>query len=517
MIVKVFARGSGGGKNVADYLMGKDRKREGAMVLRGDIEQTKEIIDSLDFSRNYTSGVLSFEEKHTALTKEQKNQIMDRFEEAIFSGLEPNQYEITWIQHTDKNERLELNFVIANVELETGKRLQPYYHKVDKNRINNCKDIINHDFSLSDPNSPEKKRNTISADDLPRNKKELTEAIHSLVKAGIDDDTVNNRDDVIKLLESRKITIARMTKQSISIKSPDGGQNIRLKGNYYEQHFKADRSTEEEHGRIAEAHKREVAREIQRVRADYRQQLERTAERNRKLYRSDINGDQESTRKIYQRDREQYREAYKRSAESTALESRAIRKEMVELDDSIDKHIGIKSDRLSSADVSSERKIGRDEDVSEIGGDLQEGSEKFSPRNVLSGEWRRVHLRRDRPEVSKRGLEKRERNFVEDNQLKKEEYDGSGTAFIEYVKRLGRAVSGRIEALKEKFGGESLRIRELERSQSHYNSENEHTSRSIEANITESNRLAEVATQNNEILEKMAVQQEKSISYGMSR
>ena len=83
MIVKVFARGSGGGKNVADYLMGKDRKREGAMVLRGDIEQTKEIIDSLDFSRNYTSGVLSFEEKHTALTKEQKNQIMDRFEEAI--------------------------------------------------------------------------------------------------------------------------------------------------------------------------------------------------------------------------------------------------------------------------------------------------------------------------------------------------------------------------------------------------------------------------------------------------
>lgn len=228
MIVKIFSRGSGGGKGVADYLMGKDRQREGASVLRGDIEQTKEIIDGLNFSRNYTAGVLSFEENHANITKEQKEEIMNRFEEAIFSGLEPNQRDITWIEHTDKNERLELNFVIPNVELQTGKRLQPYYHQADKHRINNCKDLINYDFNLSDPNSPDKRRMLTTAKDLPKNKQKALEAINQAVLAKIQTREINDRKDVVNVLESFGFEVARTTKQSISIKNPDGGQNLRL-------------------------------------------------------------------------------------------------------------------------------------------------------------------------------------------------------------------------------------------------------------------------------------------------
>ena len=37
-----------------------------------------------------------------------------------------NQYSILWVEHQDKG-RLELNFVIPNMELQSGKRLQPYY------------------------------------------------------------------------------------------------------------------------------------------------------------------------------------------------------------------------------------------------------------------------------------------------------------------------------------------------------------------------------------------------------
>ncbi|WP_460182066.1 hypothetical protein, partial [Escherichia coli] len=37
---------------------------------------------------------------------------------------EKNQYSILWVEHQDKG-RLELNFVIPNMELQTGKRLQP--------------------------------------------------------------------------------------------------------------------------------------------------------------------------------------------------------------------------------------------------------------------------------------------------------------------------------------------------------------------------------------------------------
>jgi hypothetical protein len=43
-------------------------------------------------------------------------------------GLDKDQYQILWVQHQDKvnqdtgETRLELNFVIPNVELSTGKR-----------------------------------------------------------------------------------------------------------------------------------------------------------------------------------------------------------------------------------------------------------------------------------------------------------------------------------------------------------------------------------------------------------
>jgi len=53
MLVKFNSRGKGGGSGPIDYLLGKDRNRDKAVVLRGDVEQTKRLIDSLSFSRNY--------------------------------------------------------------------------------------------------------------------------------------------------------------------------------------------------------------------------------------------------------------------------------------------------------------------------------------------------------------------------------------------------------------------------------------------------------------------------------
>jgi hypothetical protein len=58
----------------------------------------------------------------------------------FFPGLDKDQYQILWVQHQDKvnqtqETRLELNFVIPNVELSTGKRLQPFYAPVDLDRV----------------------------------------------------------------------------------------------------------------------------------------------------------------------------------------------------------------------------------------------------------------------------------------------------------------------------------------------------------------------------------------------
>lgn len=60
--------------------------------------------------------------------------MMASFERVLMPGLEKNQYSILWVEHRDKG-RLELNFVIPNMELQSGKRLQPYYDRADRPRI----------------------------------------------------------------------------------------------------------------------------------------------------------------------------------------------------------------------------------------------------------------------------------------------------------------------------------------------------------------------------------------------
>lgn len=66
MIVKFHSRGAGSGSGPVDYLLGKDRQRDQASVLRGDPERVCELIDSCDFARSYTSGVLPFQEPDIA-------------------------------------------------------------------------------------------------------------------------------------------------------------------------------------------------------------------------------------------------------------------------------------------------------------------------------------------------------------------------------------------------------------------------------------------------------------------
>lgn len=124
MIVKFLPnKGGGSAKATMNYMLGKDRDREGAKLLRGNPLLTERLADNLDFKNRYTVGVLSFEESDIA--EKSKHEIMARFEESLLAGLDPDQYDITWIEHRDKG-RLELNFIIPNVELGTGKRLQPY-------------------------------------------------------------------------------------------------------------------------------------------------------------------------------------------------------------------------------------------------------------------------------------------------------------------------------------------------------------------------------------------------------
>ena len=162
MLVKFFRHGKGSGAGPLNYLLGSNRQREDARVLYGDPVMTEQLINATPFKQKYKSGVLSFTEQADQFTDKQKMDIMQRFEETLFAGLEPDQYDILWIEHSDKDKepntdnngkviegseqsgRLELNFVIPCQELRSGKSLQPFFAGADLVRVNALKNIINH-------------------------------------------------------------------------------------------------------------------------------------------------------------------------------------------------------------------------------------------------------------------------------------------------------------------------------------------------------------------------------------
>lgn len=234
MIVKFFqASGKGGSSGVMDYMLGKDRKREEANIIKGSEEITSALIDQSLYARTYTSGCLSFSEED--ITAEVKQELMDSFESTLMSGLDNDQYNFLWIEHRDKG-RLELNFVIPNTELTSGKRLQPFYSRADKPLVNAWKDIQNQKYGFSDPNDPINKQFTAIKDqELPKTAKQIKEDISSGLEHLIIYGEVSNRDEAIEAITEAGYEVVRVTDQSISIANPDGGRNIRLKGLIYEQ------------------------------------------------------------------------------------------------------------------------------------------------------------------------------------------------------------------------------------------------------------------------------------------
>ena len=280
MIVDFFRHGSGLSKGCLDYLLGEDREREHAQLLSGDVELSAQLIDSSPFAKKYTSGCLSFYEHD--LSDQDKQKIMQNFEECLFPGLDKDQYQILWVQHQDKinqdtgETRLELNFVIPNVELSTGKRLQPFYAPADLDRVDLFKQIINTEHSLYDPDDPEHRQLFLNKKNLPKDIKDFKEQLHQRVYRAVSNGEVADRQELVQWLESNQINVTRQVKNSISIENPYEGAKrpIRLEGEIYEQGFRATGEYRQEVQQRIEEYRGTTSERYRANVTDYQRQLE---------------------------------------------------------------------------------------------------------------------------------------------------------------------------------------------------------------------------------------------------
>lgn len=254
MYMKVFPHGQGNGSGPTHYLVRPDypgRDERPPEVLRGDVETTCDLIDSLDTKWKFTAGVLSWHPDDTVTPKQEKR-VMDDFEAVAFAGLEPDQRNILWVRHSHADHH-ELHFVIPRVELGSGKAFNPCPPGWQK-QFDVFRDLHNHREDWARPDDPARARlHTPEHADLhkarllrwgktPRKdeRAEAKAAIHEYLRTCIGQGTVTSRADVLTALQGAGLEINRAGKDYITVKDPESGEKLRLKGGIYAEHWKLE-------------------------------------------------------------------------------------------------------------------------------------------------------------------------------------------------------------------------------------------------------------------------------------
>ena len=289
MILKMN-RKSKGKRGVVEYLL-NGREQEGtAITLRGNPEMTKALIRSINRKHKYVSGGLMFS-KEEYINDEQKKEIMDAFEELLFVGIDVQKYNILWVEHSDK-ERIELNFVVPRIVLDTGNDLDLYSHRRDLPLMDMWKNGINIKYGLADPNDPRRERTMTNRTNVARadgsivaNRKSLDETLHQLVQKC----QITSRIQMIELLQKSGYKITRQNEDSISVKHEDIGKKaLRLKGGIYSENFTGIRGIEslceEREQRIAKYDNKVARGETRGDRSIYKKYLQTRVDRHQKRY-----------------------------------------------------------------------------------------------------------------------------------------------------------------------------------------------------------------------------------------
>lgn len=292
MLVKTTKTPARGSKSAClDYLCGEAEKgaeneierqitREGARLLSGDIHLTQAYINQAGekFTHSHTAGVLSFEEAN--ISEVEKQAIMESFEACLLPGLERDEYNILWVEHRDKG-RLELNWVVPRIHLQTEAHLQPYFDPVDRPRHKAWQEMINAKYGYSSPEEPIKKQTITTTFRLPKEKAEIVAKLDEYICQ----QAPESRQGVIDALNAIEgIKVVREAKSSLSIRAEGYEQNIRLKGAFYEQDYRGDRS-EAERIRTAQAkHQTSIRERFERSQTEYASRHRRAATANRAKY-----------------------------------------------------------------------------------------------------------------------------------------------------------------------------------------------------------------------------------------
>jgi intein/homing endonuclease len=171
---------------------------------------------------------------------------MDAFEQVFFAGLEPDQRNILWVRHSHAGHH-ELHFVIPRVELASGNSFNATPEHAD---LHNARFIR----WGATPGKDERA--------------EAKEAIHAFLKTKLEANLVHNRVDVLAALQEVGLEINRAGKDYITVKDPESGEKLRLKGGIYAEQWQSHLNS------LTERIKAKTEQDTQEIETLTRQQFE---------------------------------------------------------------------------------------------------------------------------------------------------------------------------------------------------------------------------------------------------
>jgi hypothetical protein len=305
MIVKFLSNKSGGGIGSINYLLDTKRVNNGtARVIKGDERMTRDLINTITKKQKTTFGVMSFEEQN--IPEAQKYELIEQFEKTFFAGLRPDQYNILWVEHTDKG-RLELNCIIPKVELSTGKAFNPYYHGSDLHIKDLFTKSVNLKYNFTDPQDPSKSASVSGSKKqigLFKDYEELDKKLKFLVAQG----AIQDRAELIDLLKENGIEVTRQGEDYISVKLPESKKARRFNGGIYKKQFT---SVDELRDIRADSTQRERAFTGRDRQAEYREvdkrlgdAVAKRAQYNAAIYREPKKRERATAERVAERTRE---------------------------------------------------------------------------------------------------------------------------------------------------------------------------------------------------------------------
>jgi len=303
MIAKIVSgHGTGSAAPAIHYIAGeKDHEgnmRDEVIHLFGDGQQVIDLTESMTCKHTYLSSVLSFtKEESTNLSVDDIRQLAESFAAHHAEPMGASAIDGCAYLHIEDG-RYDVHLVQVQMDMESGKRVDLYLDTCgDTQRIADWQDCKNYELKLDDPRAPSRVRLTNDKIRESRDREVIRKLVNNHLEQQAITGALTSRSDVTRELQSLGFEIKRQTKKTISIKSPDLNQNIRLTGAIFHESFTGiesvrsaikagQRRSEEDYRqqyetarmRLAESNKKRTARISKKLKIDFEARSQRTFE-----------------------------------------------------------------------------------------------------------------------------------------------------------------------------------------------------------------------------------------------